>query len=205
MKCVSTSVLALLMALSLSCRTVPVSEIRSIEVPGDLSEREVEFAILAALADAPPPGGLSPGLEITDRALEAWFGWRYKALSDRQERWFLEGREPGSVLAGYQLDEYYVRLSIDFDASQVSFRIVETRNLPHCETRVHRSVIEWITELEMEIRRSLGQVSVQPRLSGAGVAPWRRTRRSARAATGWGSSAPGARGSADRASGAASR
>jgi hypothetical protein len=160
------SALGLVLVGSLSCKTVPLSEIRSIEVPGDLSAREVEFAILAALADDPPPDGLTPGIEITDRALKAWFGWRYKGLSEREERWFLEGRELGSVLAGYQEDEYYVRISIDFDASQVSFRVLESRNLRHSETRIHRSVVEWITELEMEIRRSLGQLSVQTTLSG---------------------------------------
>lgn len=150
----------------LSCNTAPKSTIGSIRVPGHLTNRQVEFGILAALADQPPPGELSPELEVTDRALKAWFGWRYDSARGESGRWFLEGRETDRILAGLQRDEYYLRVAIIYTSAEVEFEVVDSRNLRESKHRIHESAVAWIQELEILIRRSLGQLTI-----GAGGKP----------------------------------
>jgi hypothetical protein len=149
---------ALVLLATVSCTTVPKSSIGSIQVPGHLTERQVEFAILAALADQPPPDDLSPGLEITDRALKAWFGWRYQSARDARNRWFLEGRETDRIFAGFQRGNYYVRVAISYSSAEVRFEVDDSRNLRESESRIHHAAVEWIQELEVRIRRFLGQL-----------------------------------------------
>jgi hypothetical protein len=156
-----------------SCTTVPKSNIQSIEVPPGLTDRQGEFGILAALADQPPPEKLDPSIEITDRALEAWFGFRYSRMRGDQGQWYLEARDRPNrrVVAGHQRDQYYIRLELVYDDTTVRLTVASSRNLDESSTRIHGAAIQWIQELEMDIRRALGQLSVrqpQPQPQPAG-------------------------------------
>ena len=152
-------VLIIALALLFACRTVPKSQIQDIDVPPGLTAQQVEFAILVSLADQPPPDDLGPGAEITDRALKAWFGWRYQSIREAQGDWFLEGREPGMILAGLQRRSHYLRLALHYSASQIRFEILDSRNLDETETMIHQAAAQWIQDLEIEVRRALGQLS----------------------------------------------
>ena len=144
-----------------ACKTTWISNIHDLEVPFDLSSQQVEFAILAALADNPPPADLSPELEITDRALKAWFGPFYQSARTPGRNWFLEGRSPGVVYSGLQRGSHYLRVALHYDSSKIRFVIEESRNLRQRGGRIHRSAVLWMQELEIDIRRSLGQLSVR--------------------------------------------
>lgn len=146
-----------------ACTTAPLSSIGSIQVPASLAPHHVEYAILAALADRPPPDTVGPDVEITESVLRTWFGWDYKTDPNRQAGWFLEGRGPGRVVVGRERRRHYLRMAIVYDASWVRFEVLESHNLRQSETRIHERAILWIQELEVEIRRSLGQLFVQPR------------------------------------------
>jgi len=155
--------LVLIVALvAVGCSTVPKSSIGHIDVPPGLSPQQIEFAILAALADDPPPEDLSPEVEITDRALKAWFGWRYKSMSTRgkSNRWFLEGRSPGRITAGTERGSHYLRVGISHNSNRIDFKIEESRNLAETSDRIHEHAVLWIQNLEIEIRRILGQLSI---------------------------------------------
>ena len=143
-----------------ACHTAPISRIHDLEVPAGLTSKQVEFVILASLADNPPPRELSPELEITDRALAAWFGPFYRSARSQGGSWFLEGRSPGVVYAGLQRDPYYLRVGLNYDGSKIRFVIEESRNLRQSRWRIHRSAVAWIEELEIDIRRNLGKMSV---------------------------------------------
>jgi hypothetical protein len=47
-------VLCVLVCLA-ACHTAPISRIHDLEVPAGLTSKQVEFVILASLADNPPP------------------------------------------------------------------------------------------------------------------------------------------------------
>lgn len=145
----------------LGCNTVPKEQIQAIDVPPGLSSQQVEFAILATLADNPPPDDLSPELDITDRALKAWFGWSYQSARENRGDWFLEARTPGRITAGIQRGRYYLRVGIIHGADQVSFHVENSRNLRESNIRIHKTAVRWIQDLEIEIRRSLGQLAVR--------------------------------------------
>lgn len=159
----SLAAAAALLLASAACTTAPLSRIGSIRVPAGLAPRHVEFAILAALADRPPPGRLGPDVEITEPILRSWFGWDYKSDSQRRAGWFLERRGPGRVVVGRKRRHHYLRMAVLYDASRVRFEILDSHNLRQSETRIHERAILWIQELEVEIRRALGQLFVQPR------------------------------------------
>jgi len=147
------SLLVVLASLMTGCLTAK-SPLRDIPVPPGLSEKQVEFAILAALAQDPPPAGLSPELEITDRALSAWFGSRYRG----SKHWFFEGRDTNRVHAGFSSGDYYLRVGIIYSTSLVSFEIEDSRNLRETSTLIHKAAVTWIQDLEIRIRGMLGQV-----------------------------------------------
>jgi hypothetical protein len=144
-----------------ACKTSWISRIQELEVSPGLSSQQVEFVILASLADNPPPLELSPELEITDRALQAWFGGFYRSARTSSGNWFLEGRSPGVVYAGLQRRSHYLRVGLHYDEAKIRFVIEDSRNLKQSHWRIHRSAVVWIQELEIDIRRSLGQLSVR--------------------------------------------
>jgi hypothetical protein len=144
-----------------ACKTTLISKIHDLEVPPGLSSQQVEFVILASLADNPPPRELSPELEIGDRALQAWFGPFYRSARTHSGNWFLEGRSPDVVYAGLQRRSHYLRVGLHYDRSEIRFVIEDSRNLKQSRWWIHRSAVVWIQELEIDIRRSLGQLSVR--------------------------------------------
>ena len=144
-----------------ACNTARISQIHDLEAPSGLSSKEVEFVILASLADNPPPRELSPELDVTDRALKAWFGPFYRSARTQGGSWFLEGRSPGVVYAGLERGPYYLRVGLHYDESKIRFVIEESRNLRQSRWRIHGSAVAWIQELEIDIRRNLGKMSVR--------------------------------------------
>ncbi|MGH0032415.1 MAG: hypothetical protein ACQGVC_21700 [Myxococcota bacterium] len=154
-------VLALASALLIGCRTAPESSIRDIDVPRGLSAAEVEFAILATLAEKPPPEDLRPSERIADHAFKAWFGPFYRSIQPPTQRWFLEAREPDYILAGYQGGSHYLRLRIEYSADRIHFVVEDTRNLRRYSDRIHKTAIRWIQDLEVSLRRALGRLSME--------------------------------------------
>ena len=147
--------------LLMGCKTVPESNIRDIDVPGELNTAQVEFASLVTLAERPPPEDLRPSERIADHALKAWFGPFYQSIQQPDGRWFLEAREDQSITAGLQSGPAYVRVRMDYDAQSVRFELEETRNLRRYSNRVHERAVQWIQDLEVGIRRSLGRISME--------------------------------------------
>lgn len=155
-----TSVLLLGLALisSEGCRTATIPTFDPIPVPPGLTVRQVEVAILAALANTPVPKDLSEGADIADRAMAAFFGpLRYQSGgSARTAEWYPESRQPGRILAGFNVRSHYLQVCLDFDSSTIRPSISGSRNLKQSETRIHKNAIDWVHRLEDRLRRSVG-------------------------------------------------
>jgi hypothetical protein len=155
------SVVLLAATLLIGCKTVPEASIRDIDVPEGLNAAQVEFAILVALAEKPPPEDLRPSEKIADQALKAWFGPFYHSIQQPVGRWFLEAREDDSITAGILSGPHYVRVRMDYDSRSVRFQLEETRNLRRYRDRVHERAVQWIQDLEVSIRMALGRISME--------------------------------------------
>ena len=138
----------------LGCRTVPIQERAAIRVPSGLTPEQVELAIVYALAQ-PPPGTLElkhQASKVTAEILATLFG------ADDDKGWFVEAREPGVVYAGYRQDSHYLSTAIPYNTTMLRVEILRSDNLDQSDTRIHKAVYVWITDLEVKIRQALGQL-----------------------------------------------
>jgi hypothetical protein len=143
--------------LALGCHTAPITERPAIAVPAGLSGADVQFAILRELLGT-KANELTPGAEITDRALEAVLAG-YRSVSRRRAGWYPESVEPGVVHAGFESRAFYLGVAIHHSASSVQVAIVESRNLDQANGTIHRNALVWTDQLETRIRRALGEMA----------------------------------------------
>jgi hypothetical protein len=87
-------------------------------------------------------------------------------VSERKPGWYPESADPGVIHAGLEKGPYYLRVAIDYDDSTVQTRIVESKQLRQTDDRIHKSAVQWIDQLEMRIRRALGQLAATRALEG---------------------------------------
>ena len=81
------------------------------------------------------------------------------ALTDTH--WFLEGRNPGVVMAGIERKGHYLRVAITHNTRWVSFKIDGSRHLRETDSFIHAAAIKWIRNLEIRVRHSLGEALAQ--------------------------------------------
>jgi len=164
MRRLSTAI-AVLMVL-LACHSVPIANRTPIAVPAGLNANDVEVAVLYELVNLNVPQNLKPGERIADSALKALFLFRYERASDRRPGWYPESAQQGVIYAGYEKRTHYLRVAIEYSDSNVSVRLIESRNLDQTETHIHEAAMIWIDQLEMRIRRALGQMAATRALRG---------------------------------------
>lgn len=151
--------------LQLSCRTAPITQRPPIAVPPGLTANDVKFAILEDLANRPEAPTLTPGEHIADDAMKVMLWPFYKGTPPAEQQWFPESVEPGVIYAGYQKQDYYLRVAIDYDDTSVRLRIVGSKNLNESDGQIHKSAFKWISTLENEIARALGRFVARRHLS----------------------------------------
>ncbi|MEX2207671.1 MAG: hypothetical protein WEF50_15705 [Myxococcota bacterium] len=148
------------------CKTVPIEQRAPIAVPKGLTANDVEVAVLYDLANQNIPADLTPGERIADSAMKALFLFRYQTVSDRKPGWYPESAEQGVIYAGFEKGPFYLRVAIEYTDSAIQTRLIESRNLSQTNTRIHKAAVLWIDQLEMRIRRSLGQLAAVRALEG---------------------------------------
>lgn len=154
------------LTLTLACKTVLIEERASIGVPPGLNANDVEIAVLYELASQNIPSDLTPGERIANNAMKALFLFRYQNVSDRRPGWYPESAEPGVVHAGFEKGQYYLRVAIEYSDSAIRIRLIESKNLAQTDRRIHKSAVRWIDQLEMRVRRALGQMAAIRALQG---------------------------------------
>jgi len=150
----------------LGCKTVPIEQRAPIAVPAGLNANDVEVAVLYELANQNIPTDLTPGQQISNNAMKALFLFRYRSVSDRKQGWYPESAEPGVIYAGLEKGPYYLRVGIDYTDTSIQTHIIESKQLNQTDDRIHKAAIQWIDQLEMRIRRALGQMAAMRTLDG---------------------------------------
>lgn len=151
-----------------SCVTVPNVSPPPIVVPKGLATADIEKAIVASVPGSPTATNLSPGQQMTDTVLSSipvgGFGANYGGARTRNASggngWFFEGRDTNVVFIGFQHREFYIRVAAQYDTTNITLKILESRNLKQSEDRIHRTAIVWLSSLEGRIRYNLGALAL---------------------------------------------
>lgn len=152
--------LACLLAVS-SCKTVPNVSPPPIVVPDGLSYNDVERAILMAVTDSAtsPTSSLAPSQKVTVTVQKTFIGSNIGSNEGGSGRdWYFEDRKPGVVYLGYQRGALYMRVEARFDTESITLSIIDSRNFDQSGSRIHHGAFARLSTLEVEIRRSLGEV-----------------------------------------------
>ena len=148
-----------LAVLFVGCRTTSTSNIKSIQIPPNLSQRDAKFAVIASVAHDTDPDGWKNWEKLTDAALAAHFGMAYATPYQSRGAWYVEGVEPQAVILGYAQGSYYLRVRMRIDEGWVVPVVEDSNNLKQSGDRIHKGAIEWINRLEVMVRASLGRRS----------------------------------------------
>jgi hypothetical protein len=140
--------LALFMLLAASCKSIPIPQNLPIPVPPDLTEEQVEAAIIAAVLETPKadPQWFNAFVSNNPSAAGIWQSMQGNGEADLG--WFPESREPGLIYAGYAQGDYYLHVAIHYDTTSISTKIVSGRGLGQTQTQIHRGVVPWVRRLE---------------------------------------------------------
>lgn len=150
------------------CVTVPNVSPSPIVIPKGLTLADVDKAIVAAVPGNPAANSRTHGQEVTDTVLSSIpvgvgfqsFGQEYSAKQTKNaaggNNWFFEGRDTNVVYIGFQHREFYIRVAARYNTTNITLKILESRNLKQSEDRIHRTAITWLSSLEGRIRYNLG-------------------------------------------------
>jgi hypothetical protein len=153
-----------LLLILFGCKTVAVDEVPPISISQGLTKSEQKLAILLAVNPV-EPGETEQALKnhekITDSALKAIFGKRYKSINQSRENyWFVEDIRENSILVGYDNDKHYLRIEYLLSDGNIYQRIDGSRNLDQNGDQIHKAAKVWMGEMESKIRKSAGQVAL---------------------------------------------
>jgi len=122
-------------------------------IPPILSKEEAEFAIISSLNDAPIAKEQSAGMGMANKILGYVLGENYSRL----QYWYYEGRGKNAVYAGFHYKNFYMRTEIKYNDTEITFKIVDSRNLKQSGKSIHKNALVWLNKLERNVRANLGK------------------------------------------------
>ena len=137
--------------LAFGCRTTAIPPVFPNPIAPGLTEREVEVAILTAVAYRPGPDRISPGMGLIISEMQK--NW------SKPRHWALEERKPNEIGAGLYIRSHYLSVTITYSATAFTTRIRESSNLGQTKKSIHENALVWVTELDQRIRSALSQAA----------------------------------------------
>lgn len=122
-------------------------------IPPTLSKEEAESAIILSLKDAPMAKEQSAGMGMANKILGYVLGENYSRL----QYWYYEGRGRDAVYAGFHYKNFYMRTEIKYNDTEITFKIVDSRNLKQSGNSIHKNALVWLNSLERDVRTNLGK------------------------------------------------
>ena len=80
------------------------------------------------------------------------------AVAETRGQWFVEERKSGLVVTAIHRRRHYLRVAIAYDAQRVDFTVEDSQNLRETEGMIHSTAVKWIHNLEIKVRRALGEI-----------------------------------------------
>lgn len=143
-----------------------ISNIKPILIPYGLDVRDVKAATIQALARTDIKPQSTNWEAIVDSLLSARV-LRYQSQFKKSRRnarsslshWYIESVEPEAVILGCQIRHHYMSVRMAVGDGKITPQIVTSENLRQTEDNIHGNAINWINEISVEIRKTLGQFS----------------------------------------------
>jgi hypothetical protein len=129
---------------------------------GSISVRDVEFAILLAIAAPETPPVLGPGEKISNTTLTQIIGGP-AGTRRAGNPWTFVSRKPNLVVAEFERDRRWMRVAIRYDHQMVMMRIVESRRLGQRGDRIQARALTYLAELDGRIRKTVIKVAQRNR------------------------------------------
>jgi len=128
-------------------------------IPTALSKEEVASVILFSLRDAPVIREQTVENKTTNRILGMVDRVLDSALGNNRFRqyWRYEGRMgKDTIYAGFHYKNFYMRTEIKYNETEITFKIVDSRNLKQSGDYIHKNALVWLSRLERNVRANLG-------------------------------------------------
>ncbi|MBW2286441.1 MAG: hypothetical protein JRG90_01325 [Deltaproteobacteria bacterium] len=162
----------LLAACALACGLPPVSlspetptlntSLQPIDVRYGIHARDIELAILLAIAAPERTPALAPGQKISDDLLTKIVG-DPPGVRRAGNPWAFASRKPGLVFAEYEREQTWMRVAVKYDTQMVLLRIVESRGLGQDGDRIQARALTHLAELDGRIRQTVVKVAQRNR------------------------------------------
>ena len=169
----ATKAAAILLAgFALACGLPPVASspttptlntsLQPIDVRYGIDARDIELAILLAIAAPERTPVLEPGQKISDDLLTKIVGGR-PGVRRAGNPWAFASRKPGLVFTEYEHEQTWMRVAVKYDTQMVMLRIVESRGLGQAGDRIEARALTQLAELDGRIRQTVIKVAQRNR------------------------------------------
>ena len=138
------------------------TSLQPIDVRYGIHARDIEFAILLAIAAPERPPVLEPGQEISADLLARIVG-RRAGTRRAGNPWAFAGRKPGLVFAEYEHDPIWMRVAVKYDDQMVMLRIVDSRGLGQTDDHIQARALTHLAELDRRIRQTVIKIAQRNR------------------------------------------
>jgi hypothetical protein len=164
---------AILLAIcALACGLPPVSSspetptlntsLQPIDVRYGIHARDIELAILLAIAAPERTPALAPGQKISDDLLTKIVGGA-PGVRRAGNPWTFASRKPGLIFAEHEHERTWMRVAVKYDEQMVLLRIVESRGLGQAGDRIQARALTHLAELDGRIRQTVIKVAQRNR------------------------------------------
>jgi hypothetical protein len=134
------------------------TSLQPIDVRYGIHARDIELAILLAIAAPEGTPALDPGQKISDALLTKIIGGP-TGVRRAGNPWTYASRKPGLVFAEYEHEGVWMRVAVKYDTQMVLLRIVESRGLGQSGDRIHARALDYLGELDRRIRQTVIMVA----------------------------------------------
>jgi len=166
---IETTAAIVLAALTIACSNLPPistspttatlnTSLQPIDVRYGIHARDIELAILLAIAAPESAPALAPGQEISDELLTKVIGG-VPGVRHAGNPWAYTSRKPGLVFAEYERGGTWMRVAVKYDTQMVMLRIVESRGLGQSGDRIHARALTHLAELDRRIQQTVVMVA----------------------------------------------
>jgi hypothetical protein len=143
------------LTLNTSLEPIPV-RYRSIDA------RDIEFAILLAIAAPAQPPVTSAGQPVSNAVLTKVLGGP-PGTRRNGNPWAFASRKRGLIFAEYERGRVWMRVAVKYDDQLVMLRILESRGLGQSDDQIQARALEYLAELDGRIRQTVIQVAQRNR------------------------------------------
>ncbi len=138
---------------------VPMPQPVSMPVPKEMRSQFTEVAILSVAAQEPIPDWVTTYIQPVSHPLEAL---KVTWMETHKSRgWYPVSRASGRIEVGYQQDQFELRVGVDYTKTEITGRILTSRNLGQTTTVISAEGRKWFREFMARTESALTDLAAR--------------------------------------------